>query len=705
MDLINYLLPKIEHFQFLGYWVVLLVSLLESLAFVGLVVPGSTFIIFIGALSARGFWDLGDLIWFAAVGAILGDGISYFLGRKGKILFKEENRIFKAVYLEKGEAFFKRHGAKSLLLGRFIGPIRAVIPFIAGLSRMKPKQFYFWNVVSAILWASTILLLGYFFGHTWNLVEVWSGRVGIFLAIMLLFLICAYFVEKFLLTKGKQLLEIVKSASANIFRKISAKPGVQLFKNKHPLLVRVLQNRLHTREFSGLPLSLMAMAFLYVLLALMGVTEDIVNQDAIVAFDSRFESLIYVYRSPVLVKVFLWITLLGKMEVVFSLAMIFSLLLWIWRKGSSILPLWITIFGSYVFFFFGKIALHRQRPVGVGVYEEVFFSFPSGHATIAVAFYGFIAYFLIRQIGTWRSRLNLSFAAIMLIAAIGFSRLYLGVHFLSDVLGGYLLGLLWLIIGICMTELLPVGKTGTQRLSISPITLRISTVFLLLGAAGFYIYSGLIYHPVKQGPPEQLASRVVVGNVLAGFEDKKFPRYTESITGETRKPLNIIFLADNDEVIAQAMQQAGWKAADPVDFSSVAKSIQSIRQGKNYPSTPITPAFWNNQANEMSFEKLMPFDKPGNRYEVRIWKTNILNEEGKRVYAGLGSLTAGFKWWAVPKISPDIDSARDELISDLRTTRRAFSSSGESFVDPVSRRDPGKNSFFTDGRICIVSLR
>jgi undecaprenyl-diphosphatase len=76
MDLINYLLPKIEHFQYLGYWVVLLVSLLESLAFIGIIVPGSTLIVFIGALSARGYLDLADLIWFATIGAILGDGIA-----------------------------------------------------------------------------------------------------------------------------------------------------------------------------------------------------------------------------------------------------------------------------------------------------------------------------------------------------------------------------------------------------------------------------------------------------------------------------------------------------------------------------------------------------------------------------------------------------------------------------------------------------
>ncbi len=705
MDLINYLLPKIEHFQFLGYWVVLLVSLLESLAFVGIIVPGSTFIVFIGALSARGYWDLADMIWFASVGAILGDGISYLLGKKGKILFTEDNRIFKASYLAKGEAFFKKHSVKSVFLGRFIGPIRPVIPFIAGLSRMEARQFYFWNVLSAIIWASTSLLLGYFFGHAWNLVEVWSSRVAIFMAALVLFLVSVYFLERFLLTKGKQLFEIVKSTSMTIFYFVSAKPGVQLFVKRHPVLTSILKNRLNTRRFSGLPLSLMVIAFLYVLLALMGVIEDIVSQETIVAFDSRFENLLYVYRSPILVNIFLWITLLGKAKIIFCLSLVFSLLFWIWSKRDYILPLWISICGSYIFFFFGKIALHRQRPAGIGVYDETFFSFPSGHATVAVAFYGFIAYFLIRQIGTWRSRLNLSFAAIMLIAAIGFSRLYLGVHFLSDVLGGYLLGILWLIIGICMTELLTMGKSGGPMLSLSPPALRISSGFLLLCGIGFYIYSGLNYHPVKQATPEQFAPRVVVNNIPEGFANNKLPKFTESITGETRKPLNVFFLTDNDKVIVQAMQKAGWKVADPVDFGSAAKSIKILLLGKNYPSAPVSPAFWNGQANEMSFEKTIPPDTLRKRYEVRIWKTNMLTREGKTSYAGLVSLTAGFRWWAIPKISPDIDSAREELFRDIRRGGTAITCSVESFVNPATRQDSQNSSFFTDGRIYIGSLR
>jgi undecaprenyl-diphosphatase len=223
----------------------------------------------------------------------------------------------------------------------------------------------------------------------------------------------------------------------------------------------------------------------------------------------------------------------------------------------------------------------------------------------------------------------------MLIASIGFSRLYLGVHFLSDVLGGYLLGILWLIIGICMTELLH-GKSGAPKLSLSPLALRIGSVVLLFCGIGFYTYSGLHYHPVKQAIPEQLSAQEVVNSIPQGFVNNKLPKFTESITGETRKPLNVIFLADNDKVIVQAIQKAGWKVADPVAFSSLVKLSMTFLQGKNYPYAPVSPAFWNGQANEMSFEKAI-LARFIQSVMSRIWKTNLLTSEGKTSYAGLVS--------------------------------------------------------------------
>lgn len=163
---LSQLLPAFQSIGIVGYWVVFLVSFLESLAFVGALVPGASLVILAGFLSSQGFVDLdiGDLIWFASLGAIAGDSLSFYFGSRGTYLFKKENRFFKLSHIEEGGKFFEKHGGKSILMGRFIGPIRPIIPFVAGLSNMNKKSFLAWNIASGFLWGASYLLAGYFFG-------------------------------------------------------------------------------------------------------------------------------------------------------------------------------------------------------------------------------------------------------------------------------------------------------------------------------------------------------------------------------------------------------------------------------------------------------------------------------------------------------------------------------------------------------------
>ncbi|MBE0604190.1 MAG: bifunctional DedA family/phosphatase PAP2 family protein, partial [Deltaproteobacteria bacterium] len=487
MEYINTFLPALEHFRMLGYWVVFLFSLLESLAFVGVVVPGAAFVVFAGSLAARGYFDLGDLVWFASAGAILGDGISFRMGKGGHIRFREENRIFKPALLEKGKEFFSRHGGKSIFLGRFVGLIRAVIPFVAGMSGMEAQRFYMWNVASGILWAAAHLLAGYFLGQAWRAVEIWSTRFGVVLAAALLIWLCVFCLRKFFENRGREFLEFAGSLLASVGEAIAANPHVRELVAKHPAFFAFVGKRLDRSRFTGLPLTLLGTAFLYILLLLGGVVEDLLTMDPIVALDTRLESLLHAFRDPLPVKVFLWITLLAKSKIVLCVALLLVVVFFLWNRREFVIPLLVTVGGSALFNLLGKLAFHRQRPAGVGVYSETSFSFPSGHATTAAALYGFAAYFLWRQAATFGTRLKILFAGIFLVAAIGFSRLYLGVHFLSDVMGGYLLGLLWLIIGICMAEMNARMESPPAPPALSRPMAWIVTAGAALACIAFYV--------------------------------------------------------------------------------------------------------------------------------------------------------------------------------------------------------------------------
>ena len=133
----------------------------ESFAFISLLFPGTTVLIAAGTLMSAGTLPYAPVLIGAAVGAVLGDSISYWIGRRlgGRIArFWPFNR--NPELLPRGIAFFERYGAVSVFIGRFFGPIRAIIPLAAGIMHMPRGRFWFANVTSALLWAPMLLFVG-----------------------------------------------------------------------------------------------------------------------------------------------------------------------------------------------------------------------------------------------------------------------------------------------------------------------------------------------------------------------------------------------------------------------------------------------------------------------------------------------------------------------------------------------------------------
>ena len=164
-------------------------------------------------------------------------------------------------------------------------------------------------------------------------------------------------------------------------------------------------------------------------------------------------------------------------------------------------------------------------------------------------------------------------------------------------------------------------------------------------------------------------------------------------------------LAGNDTLLTDSLRKAGWQVPDPVMFGSVTRLASTLVQRSNYPAAPIAPIFWNGQTNELGFVKPTFTDTPGIRREARFWKTRLSTLDGREIYAGLVSQATGFRLWAIPKTSPDIDKERDELFHELQVNNLLFSDTEEAFVKPVARKSSGEITYFTDGLICVISLR
>lgn len=174
--------------------------------------------------------------------------------------------------------------------------------------------------------------------------------------------------------------------------------------------------------------------------------------DSIIAADQWFEELLFSIRTPFFLDVFKKITFFGDeltIAVIAGIVILFLLYFKVYPAYAAGLA--VTLIGAGVMGHVMKAVVERARPSGfISSVIETSFSFPSGHATISMALYGFIAYFLAVLFPT--KKLIILTAAIVIIGSIGFSRLYLGVHFSSDILAGYVLGGVWIFIGMVFIE-------------------------------------------------------------------------------------------------------------------------------------------------------------------------------------------------------------------------------------------------------------
>jgi membrane-associated protein len=149
-----------------GYLAIGLTVFAESGLLIGFFLPGDTLLFGAGILAAQGTFNLPLLIAVIVSGAIIGDNVGYSIGRRfGPRLFqKKDGAVFKQEYLQRAEAFYEKHGGKTIILARFVPIVRTFAPVVAGISKMERKKFISYNVVGGLLWGITLPLIGYYIG-------------------------------------------------------------------------------------------------------------------------------------------------------------------------------------------------------------------------------------------------------------------------------------------------------------------------------------------------------------------------------------------------------------------------------------------------------------------------------------------------------------------------------------------------------------
>jgi membrane protein DedA with SNARE-associated domain len=438
----------------LGPWTYALVGVLaflETGAFVGLIAPGEFTVIVGGVVAGQGEISIVALIGLTWLCCVLGDTASFFLGKRlGRaFLVKHGPKVrIDEETLKKVESYFERHGGKTVLIGRFIGLVRAVAPFVAGSSGMPYRQFLPFSILGTGLWSTTFCLLGFFFYRSFEQVANVAGQVTlVFGTLVALVVGCVWAYRRlreeeqrraFMAWLDKQgqrpLLRPVAAVVRPVWRRVIAPLARFLAPQVRFLLQRITPGGLGIELTTALAVSAVG-SYAFAL-----TTVDVVDPGykGPTRFDNRVIDLVDRLRTDVGVDIAKMATQLGTASFVFGLVAIAVVLL-AWRRRPYelfvlLLGTGLTSAGVHI----TKAAVDRPRPDG-SLVETMGSSFPSGHAAYATAYVA-LGVIAARVLPGIASKAALVIGTVVVTAVVGASRVYLGAHYYSDVAAGWALG-------------------------------------------------------------------------------------------------------------------------------------------------------------------------------------------------------------------------------------------------------------------------
>jgi undecaprenyl-diphosphatase len=296
-----------------------------------------------------------------------------------------------------------------------------------------------------------VVLVGYFLGSSLGLVQQWLGRATLLLALVVAVAIGFYLAYRWVAAHRDLLVGYGERA-------LSYPPVVRL-RERYDRELMWLWRRLTPGQYLGLHLTL-GLAFAAGFLWLFGgLAEDVLTNDPLVRYDRAIAAHLHSLVTPPLTTFFLIVTAFGSIEAVALIGVVVAAIL-AWRRRWLYLGTWLAAVGGGVVLnqllkgLFARPRPFFEHPLLV----ETSYSFPSGHAMESLVVYGMLAYFAVLALKTWRARTAVVFGTALLVLLIGLSRMYLGVHYFSDVLAGYAAGGVWLCALITGAETVRRGK-------------------------------------------------------------------------------------------------------------------------------------------------------------------------------------------------------------------------------------------------------
>ncbi|MDF1653482.1 MAG: VTT domain-containing protein [Coxiellaceae bacterium] len=571
-----------------------LISFAESLPLIGTIIPGSVTMTAVGTLiGARALPAVPTLMW-ASVGAFCGDCIGYYLGKYCDNFIRNMWPFSKhPKWIKKGEDYFHLHGGKSIIIGRFVGPVRSTIPLIAGLLKLSTLRFMAAAIPSAICWALAYTIPGILLGAL--SLDLQPHVASKFILIGLAIVVLCWFLFWACFRLGRATLNSINNQIHRLW---------QVMAQHKNSLYRALKRSHYPNDHHQLTLFIFAIIsvalFCWVFIS-------VVDHGCLTLANRPVLYLLQSIHNLTLSHILTAFTLLGDKPVILGFALLMVLWLATQKHYRAAYYLFFTGFVTAALIGVFKLIYYSARPISISVVATSS-SFPSGHTALTVVILGFAAY-----LGTllankfWRKFVYTTYVVLTLLVAL--SRLYLGAHWVSDILGSVTLGGTILFTSILLYRRKLFGTAPTK-----PWLTAIALALLI----PWITYGAWQYQKTLSNYRLKFDIATTTTNRWWLKPNKHLPLYRNNRFGKPFLPFNVQWLSNFSDLRNDLLNN-GWKLIDkPTSLSYNINRLKSLKP-KNH--LPIVPILYCGQQPRATFYR--PSDEKNRMLELTLWMAPI----------------------------------------------------------------------------------
>lgn len=649
------------------------ISFLESFAVVGLLVPGAVMMTALGILIGSGVVPFTSITLWAIAGAIVGDVLSFWIGHhfQGGIRNFWPFRSHPGL-LRKGEMFFVHHGGKGIFLGRFVGPVRPLLPLIAGMMSMSVGRFLVSDVLSSIVWAPVYMLPGIVMGYaSQELAPEMTGRLLLMVVLVLLVFWCiSWLIKRIYLS----VVGMAQRKLARLWLHIHNRPALNFFKR---LLLDPMQAESHSQLTLGLLFFFSGLLFIVL-------TYSVIHHGIFTIGNAPVYYFMRSLRMTAFDPIMIAITALGPPILIPMWAVV---LIWLvvrryyWEAYHwGGLGLLVIISGAII-----KIGIHFPRPPGL-LQTPSGWSYPSGHTLFALTLFGFLALLLARNRQPNIRWLIYSVAGVITFCSL-FSRLYLGAHWLSDIIGGFLLG-------VCLLTLVIISYRRRATTAVAPLGILLSALLALIISLGWYFAHNFKQdiHDYTPAWPIQMINSQQWWQQAAEIS----PLYRYNRFGQPIEVLNVQW-AGTLPNIEQTLIKQNWNL---LPRASLLLVLGQLTSKHHHNQLPILSQFYEDRKPVLVMYKIITTPKAV--AILRLWDARIRLSNGTPLW--LGTVVYHKSWHThflrhaskLDLLAPGLPGASDVLRGDLNgwTWRRVH------YLP--SSLTPGSSGLDWDGTVLVI---